>query len=817
MKFTKTLLASAIAFTIAQANANDWTVNAVIKNETAMFTTSGSVNGDRGTQTTTGTGATYLGVTTADTPTHDSGDVMKSETSARIFVNGQLSDNAALHAELRPVVDTEGANDDYKRHQSYTQQDYLRELYVDTSINDVNVRIGKQQVVWGTADGMKLLDIINPTDYREMAQNSMEESRVPVWMINAEKYLDNGDSIQMILSEPRENVFAGLNRNTSTAVRSNTQTAYGDDDATLNNGTDTGHAFKLLGPDSITGEYNGFLNITPDMGSIAGRFAGAFNYMLSDTTNTDGDSDGIVDGVTWAALGGTSGGTYYGKAAAMHDTRMMGFTVDGFEVMQMGGATGSEGSGVMSMTSALAANDMIIDAGGSTYADNHFYYLPGGIGSYEASSLDPADWTGFAKAVYNVAANMADTLGYSYTGTNAQGSWADDFARGDSVNASDAAFQAAREWADENITGQHMLAYGFAPLYNTNLADTDSIQDTAFDYMGSATFLTFDTFGGAKSQYVYNMPKETELDGAFRYATHFDNGVNLAAAYSYSYDKNPIINLSWRDSSGNLLYTHRVVSDGSGGVTADDATVADDQTESILVTNSTSNNYGVAYGDSSSGVTSYGSSTGNAPILRFEQTTVRTHNIGVATDFSIDTESMGPVVIRGEFLYQKDSRQPIIDKDYLSIGDLTGALTMEKADRFKYVIGADVTVMTDMMVSAQFIQDRNLDFVDGANRYTASYANMHLSNGFKKDFENKEFYSLFFSKPFGESGEGRWNNITMLEEGGGRWNRFDVEYSLSNELVGTLEFNKYWGDANSQFGQLENTSNVQVGLKYIIE
>jgi hypothetical protein len=243
MKFTKTLLASAIAFTITHAYANDWTVNAVIKNETAMFTNAGSVNGDRGTQTTTGTGATYMGVTTADTPTHDSGDVMKSETSARIFVNGQLSDNAALHAELRPVVDTKGANDDYKRHQSYTQQDYLRELYVDTSINDFNVRIGKQQVVWGTADGMKLLDIINPTDYREMAQNSMEESRIPVWMINAEKYLDNGDTIQMILSEPRENVFAGLNRNTSTAVRANTATLYGDDDATLNNGTDTGHAF----------------------------------------------------------------------------------------------------------------------------------------------------------------------------------------------------------------------------------------------------------------------------------------------------------------------------------------------------------------------------------------------------------------------------------------------------------------------------------------------------------------------------------------------------------------------------------------------
>ena len=196
---------------------------------------------------------------------------------------------------------------------------------------------------------------------------------------------------------------------------------------------------------------------------------------------------------------------------------------------------------------------------------------------------------------------------------------------------------------------------------------------------------------------------------------------------------------------------------------------------------------------------------------------VRTNNIGTALDYSFDTENLGPVVVRGEFLYSKGGKQPVINKTLLGMGNIVDALTMQDADRFKYVIGADVTVMTDMMLSAQFIQDRNLDFVDGANNYTTSYASMHLSNGFIKDIENKEFYSIFLSKPFGESGEGRWNNILMLEEGGGRWNRFDVEYSLSNELVGTFEVNKYWGDTNTQFGQLENSSNVQVGLKYIIE
>ncbi len=70
------------------------------------------------------------------------------------------------------------------------------------------------------------------------------------------------------------------------------------------------------------------------------------------------------------------------------------------------------------------------------------------------------------------------------------------------------------------------------------------------------------------------------------------------------------------------------------------------------------------------------------------------------------------------------------------------------------------------MVSGQFIQFRNLDFVDGTDRYTADPATMHLTNGLQRGWENKEFYSLFFSKPFGESQLGRWNNITIYEEGG---------------------------------------------------
>ena len=192
---------------------------------------------------------------------------------------------------------------------------------------------------------------------------------------------------------------------------------------------------------------------------------------------------------------------------------------------------------------------------------------------------------------------------------------------------------------------------------------------------------------------------------------------------------------------------------------------------------------------------------------------------------SIETEEFGPVVIRGEAIYQKDVMSPVITrkdstaKD-LNHGFLVSSLNMTKGDRFKYVLGADITALTNMMVSLQFIQDRNLDYIDIGNssssnwKYTGDMATMHLTNNLNKAEKNKDFYSLYLSKPYGESGQHRWNNIFIFEENGGKWNRLDTEYTIDDNTIATIEYNKYWGDENTQFGQFKNSSNVQVGLKY---
>jgi len=673
MKKQNLILSAALVAVFSASTAfAEAEVTGKIVHESGFFSEAGTTIGaDSATLNTTWTSVSNA---------HKKNDAMKSETSARIYIDGdieELQEGTTYHVELNLMTDGEGVAK-HDSNDSYTQRDALREAYVDTMVEDWSIRAGKQQVVWGTADGMKLLDMINPTDYSEMAQNQMEDSRIPVFMFNAEKTNEDGSEFQVVVSQPRENVFAGLDRNINTGVRENNA----DFSDNTSDAHSQGHAFMMKGVDSITGNKNGMLNIVPDLGGVARRFAWGFG-----------------------GIGNLAG------------AGMENFTVDLFEGMDM--------------------DAMGVALGGASYAN-----LP----------------TNFKNAVDGVYNQMGTALGLSAAG---------------------------------EVTGAHMLAYGFAPYYNTNLADTDSVTDTTFDQMGSTTFKTFDAFVNAKSQYAYNMPSDSDVDLAMRYKNSTADGVNYSLNASYNYDKNPIINLSWRGKNNELLHT-------TGTTT--------------LALNTEADGSGTAYGGAAQATDAT-----LIPTLRFEQTVKRAKNIGGSFDMAIETKELGPVVIRGEALYQRDVYSPVFDKAKMTVGDLPGALTMVKGDKFKYVMGVDITALTNMMVSVQLIQERNLDFIDGvqaSGRYTADYATMSLLNDFNKAEENKEFYSLFFSKPFGASGEHRWNNIFMFEENGGKWNRLDAEFSIDDDTQVTAEYNKYWGDANTQFGQLEKSSNVQVGFKY---
>ena len=62
----------------------------------------------------------------------------------------------------------------------------IREAYVDTEIGATFLRLGKQQIVWGQADGLKLLDVLNPQTFREFVLPEFDDSRIALWSVNAE-------------------------------------------------------------------------------------------------------------------------------------------------------------------------------------------------------------------------------------------------------------------------------------------------------------------------------------------------------------------------------------------------------------------------------------------------------------------------------------------------------------------------------------------------------------------------------------------------------------------------------------------------------
>lgn len=74
----------------------------------------------------------------------------------------------------------------------------LRELYWEKTKNTSYWRIGKQQVVWGEADGLKLLDVINPQSFREFILDDFDDSRIPLWMVNAEFNITDNGVLQML-------------------------------------------------------------------------------------------------------------------------------------------------------------------------------------------------------------------------------------------------------------------------------------------------------------------------------------------------------------------------------------------------------------------------------------------------------------------------------------------------------------------------------------------------------------------------------------------------------------------------------------------
>jgi hypothetical protein len=78
----------------------------------------------------------------------------------------------------------------------------LRELFVEGRIGGAWLRLGKQQVVWGQADGLKVLDLVDPQSFREFILPEFEDSRIPLWTANLEVPVGAGTLQLLFVPDP---------------------------------------------------------------------------------------------------------------------------------------------------------------------------------------------------------------------------------------------------------------------------------------------------------------------------------------------------------------------------------------------------------------------------------------------------------------------------------------------------------------------------------------------------------------------------------------------------------------------------------------
>lgn len=142
---------------------------------------------------------TSLGLDTFD-------EISKFKNILQISGEYQFNENWAIFVSGRywydAVYDWYDKYDPAQYYMGHTQRaDWLRDCYIDYISDRLDIRLGKQQVVWGQADGIPILDRVNPFDLTEFWLQDFRDLRIPLWMINI-KYSPRIDSILQILIIP---------------------------------------------------------------------------------------------------------------------------------------------------------------------------------------------------------------------------------------------------------------------------------------------------------------------------------------------------------------------------------------------------------------------------------------------------------------------------------------------------------------------------------------------------------------------------------------------------------------------------------------
>jgi len=119
----------------------------------------------------------------------DSREWTKIRQQGLLIQTARLSDAISLKATQRVWYDavydlTDNFPETVEHDQEWELE--LRETYVDYSSGPWDLRVGKQQIVWGDTVGLFVADIVNAKDLREYVLPEFDLIRIPQWGVDAE-------------------------------------------------------------------------------------------------------------------------------------------------------------------------------------------------------------------------------------------------------------------------------------------------------------------------------------------------------------------------------------------------------------------------------------------------------------------------------------------------------------------------------------------------------------------------------------------------------------------------------------------------------
>ncbi|MCD6190376.1 MAG: DUF1302 domain-containing protein [Sulfurimonas sp.] len=176
-----------------------------VEEKQAMF----SLSGDLAFKTSYGYRDHEVKAYKSDTQGIDYSGFNQAQTSLYLQVDGKLSDNWKMRVGLDTYYDaiydihsSNNYNDDTL--DTYKTQLILNDAYIQGRLTKtIDLKVGRQIVVWGKSDSIRITDIINPLDNRLPGLTDIEDLRLSVGMAKFDYYIGQWNFSAMVIGESR--------------------------------------------------------------------------------------------------------------------------------------------------------------------------------------------------------------------------------------------------------------------------------------------------------------------------------------------------------------------------------------------------------------------------------------------------------------------------------------------------------------------------------------------------------------------------------------------------------------------------------------